>query len=1511
MSKWVYVFLWLMSFFASAEIIRLSPNEGLSQSSVNTMLIDDDGYLWVSTEGGLNRYDGYQPLKKVGGPSGELLEANIDRIYQDPLGKIWITSSIAGLFQFDPKTDQYRQYSAAPVTEEEFATKPVFEMLMLDEHHLLLGRSKDVALLDVDTGELTTLVALPDPKTTTFVRDIIVHKGNMYIATSDGAWVYNLASKQLRTLNHISVIEHPYQNNTKFLYLKDDNTLLLGAVQGLYEIDIGNADELIADPSAQFTHRVIIPDLNIWHILPEDGGLILGTDKGLMHFDWATKAVSADMRLAQSEYNLVDPSIIYLIKDRMGGLWAATRTDGAFYLPPELGDFTNINNQTLKDGEFTHQNVWDVVELDGYWWIATHDGITRYDPVTNTATPLFKGYMGEAVFPEFVVYKLMEYKGKIWVYGMRGLFVLDPKTLTLTKPKSQNERMDEVIDGRISGLTLLPNGKLYFVHSEEGMFEYDIDKGQLNDITPAFNGVDPFLSHGFSKPLKSHPDDPLFYFGGVLSRYETSTGTLHSIYTVPNANDHLGIGVNSYAIDKNNILWLSLSNFGLIGLTADTYEHVYTIDLEKNNLGTLMYDMHTDSEGMIWMSSHKGIWRLNPDNLHFQQFSTQDGLIVNEFNSGASTVLQDGRIVYGSVQGVTVFSPKINNPRAPLITRVNITSVSLMSRDIREQGIKTFKKIVLNHDDLGLEVAFSAMLFSNQDRVVYEYQISGGQKTFSRNKQWVLFPQLSPGSYELKVWAKDPLTGNYTPPAKLDIEVLYPPWRSPLAIASYVFSVFIIIALWLVRRNRIQQMLLKAHRETRHSEARLKLALEGSNSGVWDWKAQNSLIYQPRLKAELGYPHENVTLDEYLAKIHPQDKAIFRIEWLEFVSTQKGYFNCTYRLRHKDGHWRWYKDFGKVMEWQEHSPLTVAGTYTNLTRERVFEERARVFGAAFEQTRDWVFILDKRLRIRACNTALQQAFGMAEVPLSSSSLTMGLSRRNRMQYLRTISQLSPGEHFSVEESVTLHSGEVRQALVKVSAVAGDNSDMVSYVVVMTDITDQKRAEQELYQLANYDAITGLPNRTLIIDRIHHAVEIVAKKELPVAVLSISVKRLQNVAEIYGAKVYEALLRTVTKVLQTELREFDSLAIGAQKEFYVLMERLTDVSRVTNYCKDVIAAFEQGFHVLDQDISLSVSIGVAVYPDDENDAIKLLQLSNLALHHAMLRNDSSYQFFKQEMNNRVQRAGEIERALYSALNQGAFYNHYQPIVDSKSGNVLGFEVLLRWPQCVEYSVEELARAAEQTGLITRLTLQTLERALLELKAWQSLNNSLYVSVNLSAHDFQVPNIVQLIAEIIERVEVSGHCVAFEITESVMLADIPHAIAVMHALKALGCRLLMDDFGTGYASLTYLQSLPVDVLKIDRSFVADMVASNSHAVIVRSILGLAHNLGKRCIAEGVETAEQIVMLQELGCDLYQGYWFSEPVCGDEATNLITRSWKQALSLKAFDHNDDNTLSVRAGS
>lgn len=1481
----------IMSSQINAQVKRLSPSEGLSQSYVNTMLIDNNGYLWLATEGGLNRYDGYQVMP-INGPNGELEEAIIDRIYQDTQGHIWIASLLAGLFRYDPATDSYKQFLEKPLSEEQIINQSVFSMLAIDDKTLWIGRGRDFAKLDIESGEITTIFELPSKYKSTLVRKLFYYNGYIFIGTSHGAYVFDIASEKVRPLEHLRAeAEHIYQNNVKSFAIANNNQLLVGAVKGLYQVDISNLSSMFERPDVAFNNSVLLDNLNIWQITNDHEKIDLATDKGLFKFNLKTGEIIKNTRINQSKYTLADTSIIDMVKDNSGGTWVATKTDGAFYLANNNYQFTNVEGSMLGGDGLSHHSIWGITEYKDKLWLATHNGLTEVDLKTNIGKTYLQDFKVDLLTTEFTIYKIMPYKNKLWLHSNRGLFIFDPVSLQLTEPQTQNPSNQKLIAGWVHGVTLMPDGNLYYVHSDHGMLMYNINTQKLTQLEGEFTQFDPFLAHGFLPPLSTQPDKPLFFSGGILYQVNPHSLTLKIIYKVPKQHENVAINVLSYEVDRNNILWLSLSNFGLIGIDALTYELVHTIDLDKNKLGTLLYDMVLDDDGMIWMSSHKGIWRLNPTTLHFQQFTTSEGLLSAEFNSGAMAHLKDGRIAYGSLKGFTYFHPMNNQNTKALIDHVNITRINLMSRNLSLNLQQPLEEITLNHDDIGLEIAFSAMSFSFQERIIYEYRLDNGQKSYTRNNR-VLFPKLNPGNYQLKVWAKDPLTGEYTSPASLKIKVKYPLWRAPYFVVLYALLLIALVVAWVMRRNKIQRILLAAHKESKESEARLKLALEGSESGVWDWQSSSLSIYQPRLINELGYSVECVNLDDYLVKIHPQDRPLFRLEWLEFLSTDKGSFNCTYRLRHAKGHWRWYKDFGKVVEWHNKLPQKVAGTYTNMTREMVFEEHARLFAAAFEQTRDWVFILDKNFNIRASNKSLQTAFNFPAEPRSSRVLNLGISRSSRFDYLRIMQKLNVGEHFSCEDTVTLVNNEQRHVLVKISAVADNEHRLTSYVVILTDINAQKLAENELHILANYDQLTSLPNRALFNDRVIHAIEQAQRHNSKVALLHINIKRFKHFNDSLGREVADELIKTVAERLKSTLRPSDSVARFGGDEFVVLVEDIQQIEEVLLVCTKLMGCVNKNIALNGQVININLSIGVATYPDDAQQYKDLLKAANIALYHAKDNLEGSYKFYKQEMNQRVQKALHLESQLTKAYQEHEFCNYYQPIISANSQKTEGFEVLLRWPKNQLVNTQEFSLAAESIGLITKIMLQTLGRALEELVAWRKIAPELYLSINLSALDFEFEHLVPEIKKALIKAAIPSKAIVFEITESILMRDSKQALSSMDMLKQLGCRLYMDDFGTGYASLTYLKRFPIDVLKIDRSFVQDIGVDSNDEAIIQSTLTLAHSLNKECVAEGIESTHQLVFLKALGCDYFQGYLFSKPVPTNAVIPLITRDWSDVF-------------------
>ncbi|RZQ52283.1 hypothetical protein C1E23_14665 [Pseudoalteromonas phenolica] len=1488
------IFLLILLFcshLANANVSRLSPAEGLSQSYVNTLLLDNQGFLWLATEAGLNRYDGHQILH-VSGPDGVLEEVVLNRIYQDSQDRVWIVTQSVGLFSYDTTSDTYRTYLPAPKTEADYRNNSVFEITEKDADHIWLGKRNSVALLNVETGKIVNEVKLPVDSNRISVRKLLAYKDFLFIATTDGAYVYHQTTDQIKPIKYIDEVTHEYQSNTKRLYLKDSNTLLLGAVKGLYEIDISELTQQFSSPSINWRYKTLFEDINIWDIEPHDDHLLLATDKGLLHFWPDIGKKERDQRLLDSKFTLADNSIIDLVKDGDEGLWLATKSDGAFYLSEQVERFHNVSNQSVMGSGFSHNTVWRMVELDGYIWAATNDGLTRYDPRNNETQIFLKGYEGEDVYPEFSIYTLHLYEEKLWLETNRGLFIYDPKTDSATQLEGLTAEDTALLQERLYGVYVSEEGFVYFIHVDHGFYKYSIRDKSLLKLEGQFDQFDPFLSFSFLKPLPDNPSHPLFFTGGTLYRFDPVFQKLHTIYEVPDAHEDIPIIVQSYIIDKNNVLWLSLSNYGLIGLDPQSYERVHTIDLEENNLGTLMYGMEQDDAGMIWMSSHKGIWRLDPDNLHLQQFTTADGLLSNEFNGGAALSLDNGQIAYGSVKGFTLFDPKVNRPKNKLLSRVNITSVELMSRKLEKSGLKVFEQIELQHDDIGLEVSFSAMSFMYQDRIIYEYQISGGQRILTRGNNRVVFPKLNPGNYQLKVWAKDPLTGDYTPPTSLMIKVHYPIWRSPLAIASYVFTILLLFALWLRRKQRIEQILLAAHKDTQNSEMRLKLALESSDSGVWDWQLDHHLIYQPRLTAELGYHSDTVTLDEYLQKIHPFERNTFRLEWLEFVTTNKGVFNCTYRLQHKDGHWRWYKDSGKVMAWASDLPERVTGTYTNLTREKMFAERARLFGAAFEQARDWVFILDKQLRIQACNAALQQAFDIAEEPTSSSALSLGLPISIRMHYLRKISQLKVSEYFVGEELVGLANGKQCHVLIKVTAVSDGDGLLSNYVVALTDISAQKKTEQTLQQLENINSATQLADKGRFIDWVEHAI---SQKEhgQSLAVMAIRVDRLKHFYDIYGKHFFESLIKHIAKQLIHCLGEQANLAFVNGREFMVLLEKLDEPSQVTQCITKIKQQFEFEQLIDGHNIQLMPFIGVASLPEDATIAEELCQKARMALNHAMDEQGRDYQFFTRAMQARAERIFAIEQTLMLSLKEGNFVNQYQPILNYQTKQVEGLEVTLKWPSLDTYSQHEVSEVSKQIGASHRLLLQALSAGLIELKQWHLTHPELYLAINLTASDLMQSDLLSRIANVISRCNIHAHHVVFEITEALTVLNSSQAIHMMTQLKSIGCQIHINGFGSEFASLASLQSLPVDAFKIAPTLITQQ--QGEQGIITHAVISVANLLDKRCIADGVQNESQIRELQSIGCHLFQGPIYGEAITGDYVAQYLDDAWHVFSEVK----------------
>jgi diguanylate cyclase (GGDEF)-like protein len=439
---------------------------------------------------------------------------------------------------------------------------------------------------------------------------------------------------------------------------------------------------------------------------------------------------------------------------------------------------------------------------------------------------------------------------------------------------------------------------------------------------------------------------------------------------------------------------------------------------------------------------------------------------------------------------------------------------------------------------------------------------------------------------------------------------------------------------------------------------------------------------------------------------------------------------------------------------------------------------------------------------------------------------------------------------------------------------------------ITYAAERKALEMQMAHKAMHDALTELPNRTLFHDRLKHAVMRAKRHQSMLGVMFIDLDGFKPINDGLGHDVGDLLLKALGRRLQEGLRASDTAARFGGDEFMVLCEDVADEQHVISIAERLQGAVAEPFRIAGHDLTVSSSMGIVVSTGHEESAESLIRNADAAMYRAK-RQGVAYEMFDDGMRSRVRARARTESDLHRAIEEREFRLLYQPQVDLRSGRVVGLEALLRWDHPERGVVEpaEFLWLAEETGMITKIGEWALRQSCLHARAWGARNGSpLRVSVNLSARQHRDPDLVDLVERILTETRTDPATLCLEITESVLVTDADAAAPTLHALKGLGVKLSIDEFGTGHSSLGSLKRFPLDMLKVDRSFVSGLGTDTEDAAIVTAIINLAHSLGLQTVADGVETKEQVDELRALGCDVGQGFYFARPRPSDAIGELL---------------------------
>jgi diguanylate cyclase (GGDEF)-like protein/PAS domain S-box-containing protein len=557
--------------------------------------------------------------------------------------------------------------------------------------------------------------------------------------------------------------------------------------------------------------------------------------------------------------------------------------------------------------------------------------------------------------------------------------------------------------------------------------------------------------------------------------------------------------------------------------------------------------------------------------------------------------------------------------------------------------------------------------------------------------------------------------------------------------------------------------------------------------------------------------------------------------------------------------------------------------------EKALQQSEQRFRQLVSMSSDWYWEQDSQFRFTMVTGGFSEKAGILVEHLLGRTLwefipALGETERGRT-HIAQVRDFKPFNDF--EYQLLDDIGQTRWFLVNGQPVFDELGQFAGYRGTGSDITERKLTEQRVHHVAQHDALTGLPNRSLLQDRLGQAVAYATRSGNPVWVMLIDLDRFKFVNDSMGHKAGDVLLMTVAARLRSSLRDADTVARLSGDEFVVIVSESGDQRLTPDVVQRVMTAVAQPVMLGTKEFFVTCSIGVAVYPSESTGADALIEHADIAMYRAKKLGRNNFQFYTPAMNEESLERVRIESALRNAVERDEFVLYYQPQLDMKTGKIVGMEALIRWqhPELGMVPPSRFIGIAEETGMIVAIGAWVLRSACAQNKAWQDAgHDKLRVAVNLSARQFGAADLIENLAAVLEDTGLEPRYLEIELTESLFMSDITPAVDLLHRIKALGVNLSIDDFGTGYSSLSYLSRFPIDVLKIDRSFVADITRDANDEAIVTSIIALAHNLKLAVIAEGVETGEQLDYLRRHGCDEMQGYYFSQPLPAHEFEQLL---------------------------
>ncbi|MBA2711375.1 MAG: EAL domain-containing protein [Tatlockia sp.] len=692
---------------------------------------------------------------------------------------------------------------------------------------------------------------------------------------------------------------------------------------------------------------------------------------------------------------------------------------------------------------------------------------------------------------------------------------------------------------------------------------------------------------------------------------------------------------------------------------------------------------------------------------------------------------------------------------------------------------------------------------------------------------------------------------------------------------------------------KIEAQVLEKTTELEKSLSLLRATLESTADGIMmvngkgqvvDWNQKFVEMWRiPSSMLEVGT--ESISFDFILDQLSNPASVIADVQYLYENPDWEGNLSL---LHFKDG-----RIFERFTQPQRVGKEIVGRVYSfrDVTQRLMSEDELRIRERAIEASSHGVAIIDitkDTHPIIYVNKAFGRITGYNEEYVIGKNLQhLQGAKADQVNQKRIDLAIRELREEVVEIETYRRDGELFWCELSVAPVTDSFAKVKHYVCIFNDITSRREMEKQLVRQATHDSLTELPNRVLLMDRVDQAILQSKKKNSLLAFLFLDLDRFKMTNDTLGHSIGDKLLQAVSNRLLIATNDFDTVARVGGDEFIILLPELNSEVQAQQTAEEILHLLEKPFQVDQHSLKITGSIGISFYPKDGTDYGSLMKSADLSMYHAKDNGRNNYRVYDQEMNRRVINHMQLDNALRDALKNKEFYLAYQPLIDLRKNKLVGFEALIRWNSHLLGNVSpvDFIGMAEENGLILEIGKWVLREACKQAMVWHNEGyNDITMAVNISGRQFKQTNLPEMVAEILQESKLLPKFLELELTESLLVDDIEHAVDTMFKLKDMGTKLVIDDFGTGYSSLSYLKQFPVDKLKIDRSFISELVNAENDAAIARAIINLGHSLNLEVLAEGVETELQKDFIVNHGCDYAQGYYFSRPNIPAELIDVI---------------------------